>query len=383
MTDQEKPFEKNMEKSFEESLHDMSVRTQTYHDQKDIQNILQLREVLSTMPRFSKSYFRAIEPTTSTRTRLSYAYDVRTFFRFLQENNPVFSKINISDWDIQMLDQLEAADIEEYQEFLKVYDIDKKMTGVTKEVSQVTNGEKGLKRKMSALRSFFAYYYKRQMIKTNPTVLVDMPKLHEKAIVRLDEGETAALLDYIEHGGDTLTGQKKIYYEKTRLRDLAIVTLLLGTGIRVSECVGLDIQDVDFRNGGIRVIRKGGSEMIVYFGQEVENALLSYLEVRDTITPVAGHENALFYSTQRRRMGVQAVENMVKKYAREITTTKKITPHKLRSTYGTSLYRETGDIYLVADVLGHKDVNTTRKHYAAMDEDRRRRAASVVKLRET
>ncbi len=364
-------------------LQDISSRSKTYHDQKDIQNILQLREVLKTMPPFSKSFFRAIEPTTSTRTRLSYAYDVRTFFRFLQENNPVFARKDVSEWSVDMLDQLEAADIEEYQEFLKVYDIDKNMTGATKEMSQITNGEKGLKRKMSALRSFYAYYFKRQMIRTNPTVLVDMPKLHEKAIVRLDEGETAALLDYIEHGGDKLTGQKKLYYEKTRIRDLAIVTLLLGTGIRVSECVGLDIQDVDFRNGGIRVIRKGGSEMIVYFGPEVEKALLDYMEERDMITPVPGHENALFYSTQRKRMGVQAVENMVKKYAREITSTKKITPHKLRSTYGTSLYRETGDIYLVADVLGHKDVNTTRKHYAAMDEDRRRKAASAVRLRES
>jgi site-specific recombinase XerD len=219
------------------------------------------------------------------------------------------------------------------------------------------------------------------MIKTNPTLLVDMPKLHEKTIVRLEADETARLLDYIEHAGDQLTGQKKVYYEKTKLRDLAIVTLLLGTGIRVSECVGLDVTDIDFNNDGIRVVRKGGSEMMVYFGEEVETALLNYLEVRASITPIAGHENALFFSTQRKRIGVQAVENMVKKYAREITTTKKITPHKLRSTYGTSLYRETGDIYLVADVLGHKDVNTTRKHYAAMDEDRRRMAASAVKLR--
>lgn len=368
--------------STENTLRNMSGRSQTYHDQKDIQNILQLREVLKTMPRFARSYFRAIEPTTSTRTRLSYAYDVRTFFRFLQEENPIFQKTDIVEWPIELLDRLEATDIEEYQEFLKVYDIDKKMTGVSREVSRVTNGEKGLKRKMSAIRSFFAYYYKRQMITRNPTVLVDMPKLHEKAIVRLDDDETAALLDYIEHGGDKLTGQKKMYYEKTRLRDLAIVTLLLGTGIRVSECVGLDVQDVDFRNNGIRVVRKGGSEMIVYFGDEVEKALIDYLEVRDGITPVAGHENALFYSTQRKRMGVQAVENMVKKYAREVTTQKKITPHKLRSTYGTALYRNTGDIYLVADVLGHKDVNTTRRHYAAMDDDRRRSAARAVRLRE-
>ena len=140
------------ENILERTLSDMSHRSQTYHDQKDIQNILQLREVLSTMPKFCTSYFRAIEPTTSTRTRLSYAYDVRTFFRFLQEENPQFAKMDVSDWTVDMLDRLEASDIEEYQEFLKVYDIDKKMTGVTKEVSQVTNGEKGLKRKMSASR---------------------------------------------------------------------------------------------------------------------------------------------------------------------------------------------------------------------------------------
>ncbi|MCC8046173.1 MAG: tyrosine-type recombinase/integrase [Clostridiales bacterium] len=345
----------------------------TYSEQVNVDNVLRLREVLKTLPGFAKDYFRAIEPTTSTRTRISYAYDIRIFFQFLVTENPVFRDKDITTLSIDVLDQLQALDIEEYQEYLKVYS--------DPENHIVTNGERGLKRKMSALRSFYAYYYKREMIHTNPTLLVDMPKLHEKEIIRLDPDETASLLDYIEHCGDSLTGQKKIYYEKTKVRDLAIVTLLLGTGIRVSECVGLDVNDIDFKNNGIRVVRKGGSEMMVYFGEEVEEALLKYLEARKAITPIAGHENALFYSTQRRRIGVQAVENMVKKYAREVTTTKKITPHKLRSTYGTTLYRETGDIYLVADVLGHKDVNTTRKHYAAMDDDRRRTAASAVKLR--
>ena len=85
---------------------------------------------------------------------------------------------------------------------------------------------------------------------------------------------------------------------------------------------------------------------------------------------------------QNKRISVRSVENLVKKYSKLVTNLKNITPHKLRSTYGTNLYRETGDIYLVADVLGHKDVNTTKKHYAAIDEDRRRSAANVVKLRE-
>lgn len=346
----------------------------TYRNQTDTENIIKLREILKTLPPFAKDYFRAIDGTTTTKTRISYAYDIRIFFQFLIQENPSYHNFTTADFTIDILDQVQALDIEEYMEYLKVYK--------DKDDTYITNGERGLKRKISALRSFYAYYYKREMIKTNPTVLIDMPKIHEKAIIRLDTDEVAMLLDYIEHCGDQLTGQKKVYYEKTKERDLALITLLLGTGIRVSECVGLDIEDVDFKNNAVKVTRKGGNEMFVYFGTEVEQALKKYIEVRKGITPVEGHEHALFYSTQRKRMGVQAVENLVKKYAGEITTTKKITPHKLRSTYGTALYQETGDIYLVADVLGHKDVNTTKKHYAAIGDERRRKAASAVKLRE-
>ena len=345
----------------------------TYREHTDTENILKLRQVLSTLPAFCKDYFRAIDSTTTTKTRISYAYDIRIFFQFLLDENPVFKNYAMTDFSVAVLDQIKAVDLEEYMEYLKVYQNGDKTE---------TNGERGLKRKISALRSFYAYYYKREMIHTNPTVLIDVPKIHDKSIIRLDTDEVALLLDYIEHCGDSLTGQKRVYYEKTKERDLAIVTLLLGTGIRVSECVGLDIEDVDFKNNGIKVTRKGGNEMVVYFGEEVEKALKRYLEVRAGITPLAGHEHALFYSAQRKRMGVQAVENMVKKYSRQITTTKKITPHKLRSTYGTALYQETGDIYLVADVLGHKDVNTTKKHYAALDDARRRQAATAVRLRE-
>ena len=308
----------------------------TYHEQTYIDNTLRLREILKTLPPFAKDYFRAVEPTTSARTRISYAYDIRVFFHFLMENNPVYKNYTIEQFEVHDLERLEPVDIEEYQEYLKVYKND--------EEKCITNTEKGLARKMSALRSFYGYYFKRQIISKNPTLLVEMPKMHEKAIIRLDTDEIAMLLDYVDHGGDNLTGQRKAYFEKTKNRDLAILTLLLGTGIRVSECVGLDLQDIDFKNNGITVTRKGGNQMVVYFGEEVENA--------------------------------------VKKYAREVTPNKKITPHKLRSTYGTALYKETGDIYLVADVLGHKDVNTTKKHYAAIDEDRRRQAAGAVKLRE-
>ena len=351
-----------------------STMTSDYYKQTQIDQTLRLREVLKTLPPFAKDYFRAMEPKSSAKTRINYAYDIRVFFHFLLENNPIYKNYTMDQFRVQDLECIEPVDIEEYMEYLKVYK--------REDNEMITNGERGLKRKMSALRSFYSYYFKHQYIATNPTLLVDMPKLHDKAIIRLDIDEVAMLLDYVESAGEHLTGQALAYYQKTKNRDLAILTLLLGTGIRVSECVGLNLTDVDFKNNGITVTRKGGSQMVVYFGEEVEKALRNYLETyRKAVTPLAGYENALFLSTQRRRIGVQAVENMVKKYASQITN-KRITPHKLRSTYGTALYKETGDIYLVADVLGHKDVNTTKKHYAAIDEDRRRSAANVVKLRE-
>ena len=228
----------------------------TYKEQNDIQNTLKLREVLNTLPDFCRDYFRAIDTTTTTKTRISYAYDIRIFFQFLLDTNPAFKDHTLRDFKVDVLDQIKAVDLEEYMEYLKVYP--------SKDKTE-TNGERGLKRKISALRSFYAYYYKRELIHTNPTVLIDVPKIHQKTIVRLDTDEVAMLLDYIEHCGESLSGQKRVYYEKTKERDLALVTLLLGTGIRVSECVGLDIEDVDFKNNGIRVTRKGGNEMIVYF----------------------------------------------------------------------------------------------------------------------
>lgn len=344
----------------------------TYHEQVNIDNAVKLRSILETLPRFCRDFFRGIEPTSSSRTRIAYAYDLRVFFEFLSKNNPELKNTPIPSIKIDILDDIQPIDIEEYLDYLSYY------VSAGKEYINKANGKK---RKLVSLRSFYSYYYKKQMIKTNPTEFVDVPKLNEKEIVRLDIDEVAMLLDEVE-SGDSMTKKQKVYHNKTKVRDLALMTLLLGTGIRVSECVGLDINDVDFVNDGIKIVRKGGNEVVIYFGEEVRKALLDYMEERKKLVTETGHENALFLSMQMKRLGVRSVENLVKKYSSSVTKLKKITPHKLRSTYGTSLYRETGDIYLVADVLGHKDVNTTRKHYAAIEDSRRRKAAKVVKLRE-
>lgn len=343
----------------------------TYHEQMDLKNIQKLRELQKELPAFAGDFFRAMEIKKATNTRRNYAYDLSTFFYFLKTENPYFKDKDIRTLPLSILDSIQPVDIEEYLSFLTYYE---------KEGQIFRNHEEGKARKLATLNTFFGYFHKKEMIEKNAPSVVDVPKIKEKNIIRMDPNEVASLIDNIE-SGEKLSNHQKAWHSKNKIRDLAIIVTLLGTGIRVTELVGLDIQDLDFDNGAMRIIRKGGSEDIVYFGEETEEMLRNYLDERITMTPESGHENALFISQNNTRITVRSVERLVKKYA-VTATPKKITPHKLRSTYGTALYQETGDIYLVADVLGHKNVNTTRKHYAAMKEENKRKAAKVVQLRE-
>lgn len=345
-----------------------------YNEQVDIENIKKLRTMLSELPAFFKDFFRGIEPRTQSRTQIAYAYDIKIFLQFLLEENPSIKKSykSVTEIPISVLESLTVTDIEEYMEYLKYRDTDGK---------KISNKENAIKRKISTLKSVFKYFYRTEKLRENIMERVQLPKLHSKEIIRLDIDEVAMMIDEAERG-EGLSDRQRAYHGKTKIRDVALLSLLLGTGIRVSECVGLDISDVDFKNNGILIHRKGGKEVTIYFSDEVKEALQNYYDERVLILEESGHEGAFFLSTQNKRLSVRSVENLVKKYAKIISPLKKITPHKLRSTYGTNLYKETGDIYLVADVLGHSDVNTTKKHYAAIEDDRRRSARNVVKLRE-
>lgn len=344
----------------------------SYSKQVDENNILLLRDILSELPQYVTIAFRGIELTTSTRTRLGYARDIKIFYEFLCEHNPYYKGKTPMDIKADDLSRLEAEDIEEFLDAMRLYE---------KNGRTYTNGEQALKRKLSALRVFFAYLYKNNRISSNAAEKVDMPKIHDKKIIRMEPNEVANFLDNVEYGNG-LTERQKKYHEKNKVRDLALLSLMLSTGMRVSECVGIDINDVDFDNMRIKILRKGGKEAYVYFSDEASDALIEYLNERKKMVAEKGHENALFLSGQLKRISVRSVENIVKKYSLSAVPLKHITPHKLRSTFGTELYRATDDIYLVADVLGHTDVNTTRKHYADMDEDRKRRYRNEVQLRE-
>ena len=342
-----------------------------YHQEEDQKNFLKLQELIEGLPPFVSTFFLGIQ-NRMVRTRLAYAYDLTLFFEYLADHHPDFAGKPLSQIRPEDMQAVTTEDIDLFLNHVTYYRRELK-TGTRSR----KNDEKGKARKLAALRALFKFLYKRKAIAADPAGLVEGPKIHDKAIIRLEPNEVARLLDVAE-SGEGLTKQQKAYHKKTRDRDLALLSLLAGTGMRVSECVGIDVGHLDFEQNAVLVTRKGGNQASLYFGDEVREALLQYLNTRPGVRP----EEPLFLSGRGTRITVRAVENLVKKYAGPVVGgAKNISPHKLRSTYGTNLYRATGDIYLVADVLGHKDVNTTRKHYAAIEEDRRRRAAQYINLR--
>lgn len=351
-----------------------------YFLERDEKNYKRFKGVLAELPEFCEEFFLGIRQQTSMLTRLNYAYDLKAFFTFLSAGIREFKGKIIGDFMLNDLNAVTVMHLEKYMEYLEFYE--------SPEGKKFSCGERARARKLACVKTMFKYFFNKDKISSNQSAKLRLPKLHDKEIIRLEVDEVVRLLNEAEAGA-ALSNTQKAYHKITKKRDVAMLTLLLGTGIRVSECVGLNTDDVDFNINGFRVTRKGGSQVRLYFSDEVAACLKEYLQERKqnddnerAKNPKFTPEKALFLSMQNKRMSVRAVQDLVKKYARIISPLKNITPHKLRSTYGTSLYRETHDIYVVADVLGHKDVNTTKKHYAALGDDVRRAAANKVKLRD-
>lgn len=342
-----------------------------YYKEKNKKQLTKLRMLEAKLPPYVTSYLDDKELSSQVNTVIAYAYDLQTFFRFLTEKNTMLKNTAIKDITIDFLENLTFEDINEYQRYLRFNNDD----GSTHQ-----NQDKGIARRMAALRGFFEFACTHQYMKNNPTVgAAKRIKMPQKDIIRLNDEEVNDLLNVVSNTnikGNKLQIQK---CQKTQLRDTALITLLLNTGIRVSECAGLDIDDINFNYRTINIVRKGGSDAHLYFNEITENALKDYIDNERPLLlgNTESEEQAVFISMKKSRMSVSAIERMVKKYAKNATPDKKISPHKMRSTYGTALYKDTGDIRLVSDVLGHKDINTTAKHYAAMEEEHRRIAATI------
>lgn len=345
------------------------MRKTNYYTTRNINDIDKIAELLEELPPFCEDYFLGIESRTSAQTRLKYAYDLRIFFDFLCKRK--YRHDDVLDLTLKHLEAVDHHDIELFLSYLSHYSFRNR---------RLSCDERAKARKLSAVRALFKYFFNKGMIEVDNSAKVPTPKLHDKEIIRLDSDEVSDLI-HITETGNGLSTHATGYHNKTRIRDTAIITLFLGTGIRISELVGLDNDSFDFEENSFLVTRKGGNQAILFFSDEVKYALQEYIAEKANDPRVPANEPAFFLSMQYKRINVRSVEILVKKYSKLASPLKKITPHKLRSTYGTRLYNETGDIYIVADVLGHRDVNTTKKHYAAITEDNRRKVANIVKLR--
>ncbi len=344
----------------------------SYFDERRLDTESKIKQLLFELPEFVEDFFIGIETTTSPLTRLGYARDLLIFFDYLYTNSRKFYGLDKDTFTLKHLNRIEAFDIEKFISYLTHYVYHGK---------EYSNSLTAKSRKLASIRSFFKYMYNKDLIDGNVASKVDMPKLHEKPIIRLEQQEVFDILN-IADNGTSLSPKQKVYHEVNRLRDIAILSLFLGTGIRISELVGINIEDIDFYTNSFKVTRKGGNQAILYFNDDVSIALLEYFEKRQQINAAQKDENAFFLSLQNKRITVRSVELLVKKYANIVSPLKNITPHKLRSTFGTNLYRSTKDIYVVAELLGHKDVNVTKKHYADISEEIKKEASKQVEIRE-
>lgn len=241
-------------------------------------------------------------------------------------------------------------------------DIEKYLTSLRRKVvdgKEVELGDSIRATKWSSLNTFFKFLSNRKYIETNPMVLTERPKLRtENEVVYLTQDE-------IESVFKRITSESKDVFKN---RDLCIVAMGLGTGLRVSAIVNIDIEDIDFSTNTIRVIEKGRKIRQIKFANNLRNALLAWIKDREIYFD-GGTEGPLFLSQKKTRMAINTVLNLVKKYTSHLS--KHITPHKLRSSAAMNLHGAGVDILTIASILGHENITTTQRYTRAFDEDKK------------
>ncbi len=356
----------------------MAQKSKSHREQQEDMLDAKAFALCAELPAYVTAYLSSRKGNSTAKTRVSYAYDLRHFFTWLRDSTPTLIDRDIRTVTVDDLACLRGGDIDAYAAYLW-------STG---------NHYAGVHRKFSCLNSFFLYLIRKDLLSANPMdkaeKITKNESRHQTRVIKLQPKEIPTLLDTVEGTNDSvradayqgLSKRQKSALERNRVRDLAIFTVLLGTGIRVSECVGINISDLDLDNCTLEVDRKGAKRQKIALSDEVIAALADYLEQRKSITPADERDSdALFLSERKKRMSVQTIEVLVHKYTTLIGTREHITPHKLRKTYGTELYNETGDIFLVAQALGHSDVNTTKQYYVEESTENLLRHRNTFRMR--
>lgn len=307
-----------------------------------------------TFPQFLRDYasYLAVIKGNSEKTVCEYLLDLRTFFRFmsmrksgLSLSEDEFEKISISDLTLNDIKDISAQNIIDYLMF----------AGFERANSTTTR-----MRKLSSLKSFFHYAHgKRHYIDSNPTSDVDAPKKSKTLPKYLTVDEAVSLLEAVKSDTES----------KTVIRDYAIITLFLNTGMRLSELVGLNVESFDSQLTTVKVLGKGSKERIIYLNDAANGAVRDYIRIRLNPRYIRTEENAFFLSGRQTRISAKTVQWVVYKYLDMAGLgAKGLSVHKLRHTAATLMY-QTGkvDIRVLKDILGHEQLNTTQIYTHVVD----------------
>ncbi|MEE0944358.1 MAG: tyrosine-type recombinase/integrase [Clostridia bacterium] len=331
-----------------------------------------LRTYLRDLPDFVFSYIEEYYNGESVNTKLAYSLDIKVFFDFLRFESFAEIKKN-EDFTVAHMDKITPVLLIHFKSYLREYEVEYTSPRGKPVKRVVRNSAFGINRKLSAVRGLFIYLYKTEQISQNVTDKVDFMKLHQKIKKPLTTQETVSLIDVLYNGENYFEGRQLAEYNRRKLRDIALFITYLGTGVRVSELVALNVGDIDFgedeTSGSFIVTRKGGDQQEIFMPPQVYEAMKNYI---DSIN--AKDSDPLFLNRSGDRIKVGGVEKTLKSYCQAvgITHPDKTRPHALRRTFACQLLADGVDIKMVAELMGHKNIEVTHRYYAQYSQQQRR-----------
>lgn len=334
-----------------------------------------IRKRLLKVPPFVADYIYRQENEKEIQTLFEYAKDLDLFFDFLHRHDrfPSSSPANITESDLK---RVEERDILDFLQYIKSYEKTHMTTSGKSLTTHYHNSDAGRSRKLATLHKFFSDLERRHIIPIDPSKHLDV-KVNKRAKIknRLSSEQIDRFFSVILDDVKSDSTHEQAFHKKVKYRDYVMVLVLAFTGIRISELVQLDIDDIHLSDDGtnlIIVVRKGGDEEVIPISDELAMELQQYMEFRKTLIalPLKQHENAVFLSLQKKRINPKTVRQLLEKYRVRSGIDIKITPHVFRRTFGTNHYNQYQDMYLTAQVLGHSSAETTRKFYADPDSER-------------
>lgn len=313
------------------------------------------QELLEKMPDYIHEFVYHFEGSLAPRTMYAYLFDICDFFNYLLEKFPEAQVY--MDITTEFLNRLTILDFNKYFHAVR---------------ARSEDPSKNVARKKASIRKLFDYLLRNKHIQNKDFLAVEAEKVRKKETIVHMEADEVNLFKNNVASGYTLTQRQKLYQERhtnDTVRNIAITSLLLGTGIRVSECVGLDLDDLLLDKNMIHVVRKGDKEQDLFFPDTVRYDLEEYMQIRMKLKEEFPDENALFLNERTgTRYTIRSVERIVKKYASaQIVGSKKITPHRLRATFATAVL-ETDGIEKTQKLLGHENISTTTIYAGSSDE---------------